>query len=492
MIAAADGPTPAPDRLGLLAQYGLLAGPLLTMLDSSIVNVAVAPIAAELHTGLATVGWTVSGYLLALGVGLAGTSFLARRFGTRAVYLASLIGFTLASAGCAAAPTIEALITARVLQGLLGAPLVPLAMSMLLGGRGSARSISPAAGMMLFLAPALGPTLGGGLIALGGWRTVFLVNIPVGLVAVLAARRIPTHLAPGRAPTAPFDLRGLVLLAAGLTGVLFGTSQGGTSGWASPMSWATLAGGVLLLAGYTAWAFHCPHPILDLALLRRRIPTLALLLCALASVVTFAAVFLLPVFMQSVQGHSAAATGLALLPQGIVTGLGTVLGRSLLTRTSIRTTVVAGFAILTVASLGLLAIDAHTSLAVTATILTGRAAAIGLVITPLLYAITSTLDTHQLADANSLFNIWQRIAGSLGIGLIAALFTTQTHTHGPVPALHTTALLLTAIAAAAALAAILLPNQRVDVDTPGAGIDVGTAGSQPRDTGRADPFTTLS
>ncbi len=120
MTIAGDGPTPTLDRLGFLAQYGLLAGPLLTMLDSSIVNVAVAPIAAELHTGLATVGWTVSGYLLALGVGLAGTSFLARRFGTRAVYLASLIGFTLASAGCAAAPTIEALITARVLQGLPG------------------------------------------------------------------------------------------------------------------------------------------------------------------------------------------------------------------------------------------------------------------------------------------------------------------------------------------------------------------------------------
>ncbi len=338
-------------------------------------------------------------------------------------------------------------------------------MSMLLGGRGSARSISPAAGMMLFLAPALGPTLGGGLIALGGWRTVFLVNIPVGLVAVLAARRIPVHLTPGRVRTAPFDLRGLLLLAAGLIGVLFGASQGGTSGWASPASWAPLAGGVLLLTGYTAWAFHVPHPILDLGQLRRRIPTLALLLCALASVVTFAAVFLLPVFMQSVQGHSAAATGLALLPQGIVTGLGTVLGGSLLTRISIRTTVVAGFAILTVASLGLLAIDAYTSLAVTATILTGRAVAIGLVITPLLYAITSTLDTDELADANSLFNIWQRIAGSLGIGLIAALFTTQTHTHGPVPALHTTALLLTAIAAAAALAATLLPNQRVDADT---------------------------
>ncbi len=96
-------------------------------------------------------------------------------------------------------------------------------------------------------------------------------------------------------------------------------------------SWAPLTGGVLLLAAYTGWAFHVPHPILDLSLLRRRIPTLALLLCALASVVTFATVFLLPVFVQSVQRRSAAATGLALLPQGIVTGLDTVRGRNLLT-----------------------------------------------------------------------------------------------------------------------------------------------------------------
>jgi len=459
MTVAGDRPAGEPSRLSVVVQYGLLAGPLLTMLDSSIVNVAVSTISRELHAGLASVGWTVSGYLLALGVGLAATSFLARRYGTLAVYTVSLAGFTLASAACAAAPTIEFLIIARLLQGLLGAPLVPLAMSMLLGGRGNAQSISPAAGMLLFLAPALGPTVGGGLIALGGWRIVFLINVPVGLLAVLAARRIPAHRVPGRAATAPFDLRGLVLLAAGLTGVLFGASQGGTSGWTSPVSWATLGGGVLLLAGYTAWAFHAPHPVLDLTLLRQRTPSLALLLSALASVVTFAAVFLLPVFVQSVQGHSAVATGLALLPQGVMIGLGTVLGQRLLTRLSVRTTVVAGFAILAVASLGLLAIDAHTSLAVTAAILTGRAAAIGLVVTPLLYAITNTLDDAQLADANSLFNIWKRIAGSVGIGIIATLFANQTRAHGPVLALHTTGLLLTMIAIVAVAIATLLPNR---------------------------------
>ena len=456
-ITVTGGPPRA--RLGAWAQYGLLAGPLLSMLDASIVNVAVAPIARQLHAPLTQVGWAVSGYLLALGVGLTATSWLARRFGTLPVYTASVLGFTLASAGCAAAPDVRLLIAARLGQGLAGAPLVPLAMSMLLGGGRGARIVSPVAGMLLFLAPALGPTAGGGLIAAFGWRSVFLINVPVGLAAAIAARHIHPQRAPGRAPTAPLDAAGLVLLAAGLTGVLLGASQGSATGWARPASWAPLAAGALLLAGYAARAARHPHPVLDLALLRRRTPALGMALCAFASVVTFAAVFILPVFTQAVQGHSAAATGLALLPQGIITGLGTVAGQRLLTRLSIRATVTAGFTVLTAASLGLLAITAATPLAVTAAILAGRAAAIGLVITPLLDAITGTLHLAELADANTVFNICQRIAGALGIGLITALFTASAQAHGPVAALHTTGLLLTGIAAIAAGAATLLPGR---------------------------------
>ena len=120
-----DPSTPGP-RLGPLVQYALLAGPLLSMLDSSIVNVAVEPIARELHAPLTVVQWTVSGYLLALGAGLAGTAYLARRFGTLPVYRASAIAFTAASALCALAPGAAVLVAARIVQGLVAAPLVAL------------------------------------------------------------------------------------------------------------------------------------------------------------------------------------------------------------------------------------------------------------------------------------------------------------------------------------------------------------------------------
>jgi EmrB/QacA subfamily drug resistance transporter len=448
-------------RLGPLVQYALLAGPLLSMLDSSVVNVAVEPIARQLHASLTTVQWTVSGYLLALGAGLAGTAYLARRFGTLPVYRVSVIAFTLASALCALAPGAGALIAARVIQGLVAAPLVPLAMSMLLGrGTGARRSISPLAGIMLFLGPALGPTVGGALIEAGSWRAIFLINVPLGALAAVAVRFVPAVLAPGRTPEARFDLPGLVLLAAGLTGLLFGASQGPASGWTSAVTLAPLTAGAVLLAGYAGWALRQDQPALDLSLARQKVPALSMALCALASVVTWAAVFLLPVFVQSVQGRSALAAGLALLPQGLITGLSTALAPRLLTRLTVRVTVLAGFAVLAVASLGLFLVTATTSLWLIALILACRSVSIGLVINPLLQALTEPLRPEQLGDANTLFNAWQRIAGSFGIGLLAALYAAQSRAHGPVSALHLAGVVLALIAGAGALAALALPRVR--------------------------------
>jgi EmrB/QacA subfamily drug resistance transporter len=452
-------PTPARPRLGPFAQYALLAGPLLSMLDSSVVNVAVEPMARELHADLTTVQWTVSGYLLALGAGLAGTAYLARRFGTLQVYRASVIAFTVTSALCALAPDARLLVAARVAQGLMAAPLVPLAMSMLLGGRG-AKSISPLAGIMLFLGPALGPTIGGALIGTVGWRSIFLLNVPVGALAALAVRSVPAALAPGPTPGARFDLPGLLLLAAGLTGLLYGASQGATSGWASAATLTALAVGGVLIACYARWARRRDQPALDLSLASQRVPALSMALCALASVVTWAALFLLPVFVQSVQGRTALAAGLALAPQGLITGLSAALAPRLLARLTVRVTVLTGFAVLASASVGLLLIAAATPLWLIAVILACRSVSIGLVINPLLQALIAPLRPEQLGDANTLFNAWQRIAASFGIGMIAALYTAQTHVRGPVPALHLAGVVLVSIAVVGSLAALALPSTR--------------------------------
>jgi len=447
-------------RLTPVVQYALLAGPLLSMLDSSIVNVAVAPIARELHASLPVVQWTVSGYLLALGTGLAVTAYLSRKFGTLPLYQASVLAFTVASAACAAAPNVEFLLLTRIVQGLVAAPLVPMAMSMLFGRSEATRSMPVTAGLLLFLGPALGPTVGGALIGAVGWRSIFLINIPTGVAAVLAVRRIPPDMAPGPSENSSLDLRGLLLLTVGLALLLLGISQGGVVGWASTESWLPLLVGTALLMTYAPWAARIDQPALNLDLARNAAAALALTLCALASVVTFAAVFLLPVFIQEVQGHSALAAGLAMLPQGLVTGLSTVLGQRAAGKVTVRTTVLTGFALLTITSAGLLAINEQTSLGVTALLLAGRSVSIGLVISPLLTVLTEPLQEAELNDATTLFNIWQRIAGSLGVGLIASVFAEQARTHGPVEALHVIAILITVVAAVGFAGSPLLPATR--------------------------------
>ncbi|MBL7489702.1 MFS transporter [Frankia sp. AgB1.9] len=452
-------------RFGPSAQYALLAGPLLTMLDSSIVNVAVEPISRQTHTALPTVQWIISGYLLALGAGLALTSYLARRFGTIPAYTGFLAAFTVTSALCAAAPGAGTLIAARVLQGLAGAPLVPLAMSMLLGGSGGAKSrMSPAAGILLFLGPALGPSLGGlllGAVSGGdGWRVLFLINVPIGALAIAAARRLPAGVSPPPQPAARPDPVGLLLLVAGLVGVLYGVDRITRGSWTPPMTWGPVIGGVAVLVLYTLRSRSVEHPALDLSILRDRSVALAFTLCGTASVAAWSIVFVVPVFLESAQGHSALMTGVALLPQGIVTGLSTLAGASAGEKIGVRPTVLGGFALLVVASAGLFVLGDETPLWLTALILAARAGAVGLTITPLVLVATEPLRPEQQADANTAFNVVQRILGSFGIGLVATLFTRRAAHAGAVPALHTVALLITVLAGLSTFAAFYLPRPR--------------------------------
>jgi EmrB/QacA subfamily drug resistance transporter len=426
-LAVSRPTTTSPDRLGLLAQIGLLAGPFLSMVDSNVVNVALPDIARALHSPLATAQWVVSGYLLALAAVLAASAYLAKRHGTRRVYRAALVGFTAASVLCALAPSIETLIALRALQGGLGAPLVPLAMNLLLGGRGAARRMPPTAGMLLFLAPALGPTLGGLLLPVAGWPAIFLINLPVGLLGYLGMWRVPADPADHGDPTVRFDPFGLVLLATGLTAALYGATEGPLEGWTADRVWPFLVGGAGLLTGYVAWAIRRPHPALDVKLLRRGRTALAVGLSSLAAVVMFVMLFLIPIFLQTVQGASPLTAGLTLLPQGLMTGVGTVLGEKLPGRVGLRSSVVVGMAILAASTAALLVVGATTPAAVTAAILIGRGLALGLTIQPLLHAMVGGLTSAEVADANTLFNVAQRLAGSVGISLLATFFQTREH-----------------------------------------------------------------
>jgi EmrB/QacA subfamily drug resistance transporter len=484
--ATSGAPAAIPDgtaRLPVRLRLAFLAGPMLSMIDSSVVNVAVPVIVRALHTTLNVAAWAVSGYLLGLACGLAVTPWLARRFGTLRAYTAAMLAFTLASAACALVPGVGLLIAARVMQGLAGAPMVPLAMSLILdpkrgGGREArgqglaergARSMPASAGIVLFAAPALGPAIGGLLISGFGWRSVFLINLPIGLLALAAARTVRGAVPGGADPSARLDGPGLALLAAGLGLATYGASQGPAHGWLSAGSAPAWAGGLLLVGSYLRRERHVlreraagvrrPPPAVNLRLLRSPQRALVLALACAASVVLFAVLFLAPVFLQQIQHHSTIVTGLVLLPQGVVMGLASWLGSELIERGKARPAVITasvsgGLALLAASTLGLLLLTAATPLWVTTALLCGRGVALGLTIQPLVMAFLAGTGESEMPDANTLFNMAERLSGSFGIALLATLYASRAAATGSaLTAFRGCALVLTVAAAVGAVAA---------------------------------------
>ncbi len=265
-------------------------------------------------------------------------------------------------------------------------------------------------------------------------------------------------LADGGDRGARLDLAGLLLLAAGLGLATYGASQGPDRGWLSAAAAPAWAGGLVLITGYLLWArrwagSHVRPPAVNLSLLASPLRSVTLALACVASVVLFAVLFLAPVFLQDVQHRSATVTGLVLLPQGIVMGLASWLGNAVVERGKARPAVIAysvsaGLALLAASTAGLVLLTAQTPAWLTAALLCGRGVALGLTVQPLVLALVDDLDDARMPDANTLFNIAERLSGSFGIALLATFYAARTQLTGSaVTALHDCALVLAAVSA---------------------------------------------
>src|SRR3954471_465617 len=207
----------------------VILGAIMSVLDTTIVNVALDTLSRDLQTSLDGIQWVVTGYMLALAAVIPVTGWAATRFGARRLYVVSLILFTLGSALCGFAWSSSTLIGARVLQGLGGGMLMPIGQMILVreaGPRNMARVMS-AIGVPIILAPVFGPTLGGLLVEHAGWQWIFLVNLPIGVAAVIAALRLLPRDEAAPAAAGKLDAIGLGLVASGLVGVTYGLAQSG-------------------------------------------------------------------------------------------------------------------------------------------------------------------------------------------------------------------------------------------------------------------------
>jgi len=400
----------------------VILGMTMSILDTTIVNVALDTLSEDLHSTLAQIQWVATGYLLALAAVIPLTGWAARRFGAKRVYLASIALFTLGSALCGVAGSSTSLILFRVLQGVGGGMIMPVAQMIMAEVAGPKRMgrVMGVVVMPAMLAPILGPVVGGLILENLHWSWIFFVNVPIGIIALALGWRMLPESELGEA--GKLDWVGLLLLVTSMPLVVFGLSEIATKeSFTAPVVVWPIVGGLVLAAIFGWHALRTARPLLDVRLYANRVFAAASLTTFGLGAALFGAMILVPLYYQQVRGESVIVTGLLVGPQG----LGMLLVSPWIARMTDRfgggRVAIVGVSLLTLSSLPLCFIGADTSIAFLSFILLVRGVGIGLSFIPTTTVAFAALRTDQLSDATPQMNVLQRVGGAIGTAVLAVV-----------------------------------------------------------------------
>ncbi len=436
----------------------IAGGVFMSVLDMTVVNVALGSLAAHLGATVGSVQWVVTTYLLALAATIPLTGWATRRFSASRVYTAGLILFTTGSALCAAAWSLPSLCAFRAVQGVGAGVLFPVAQTILSREAGPSRMAKAMSifGSVAVIAPILGPILGGFVVDHLSWRWIFLVNIPIGLASLaLAVARLPE---PTTEPVGRPDLTGLLMLGGGLPLLIYGCTE-----LAAGASFASFRGGGLFLLGLALIAqfvFHAlrvTRPLLDLKLFRNRTYWLASAALFVFSAAVFGPYLVMPLFFRQVQHASPMLAGTLFASQGIGAAAAIHAGGRLAGRLPAGLLATIGAAAATLFTIPLATFTASTSHGVAVAVLIGRGFGIGLVMIPLIAAALSELTPPQLSDGSAQNNVIQRIGSSIGTAAIAVLLSSELAGNGDHSSASVAHAYNVTLWAAVGLAAAVLP-----------------------------------
>jgi EmrB/QacA subfamily drug resistance transporter len=401
----------------------VVIGAILSILDTTIVNVALDTLSRDLHSPLADIQWVATGYMLALAAVIPVSGWAAGRFGAKRLWVASVVLFTLGSALSGLAWSTETLVIFRVLQGIGGGMIMPVGTMMLTRAAGPARlgRIMSIIGMPMILAPIFGPTLGGLIIDHLDWRWIFYVNVPVGILAVAMGMRLLPNVEEGVYRT-KLDRIGLALLGLGVPLFVYGLAEIGQSGGlAAPQAYGPLAVGAVLVAAFVAHALRVDQPLLDVRLFRSASFSAAAATTFVLGACLFGAMIIMPLYFQLVRGEDAVTTGLLLIPQGIGAAMAMPLAGRFSDRVGGGRVALAGLAVTLVTTLPFIALQADTSYLLISAAMIGRGLGIGLTMMPAMTAAYARLRPEDIAHATPQLNVLQRVGGSIGTAALTVV-----------------------------------------------------------------------
>ncbi len=403
----------------------LIVGMFMSILDTSIVNVAIPTLQNEFGVTTDDVQWVITAYTLMLGVVVPASAWLGDRLGLNRLYNLAMIGFAAGSALCGLAWDLNSLVIFRILQAIPGGilPVVSLPMVYRIVPREKIGAAMGLYGLGIVVAPAIGPTLGGYLVEYVDWRLIFYINVPVGIIGTVAAALVLPKF-PG-VPGRRFDVLGFITIGGGLFSLLLALSEGESWGWGSYRILGLFTVSVLLLALFVVIELEVSDPLLNVRVFRYWPFTNSLLLISVLMVGLFGVLFYIPLFLQQVQGMGALDAGITLLPQALVMAVLMPFAGRLYDRIGPRWPATIGVTIVAIATYLMHNLTIDTSREQLIWWLMLRAVGLGIAMMPIMTGGLSAVPPAEVNAASAFNNVAQRTAAALGVAVLTAIFTTQ-------------------------------------------------------------------
>jgi EmrB/QacA subfamily drug resistance transporter len=426
--AAAPAATPFNMRAILAPLVAIIVGIFMVVLDTTAVNVAVPGLVRQFHGTIPTLQWTITGYALAQAAVIPLAGWLSDRFGAKGLFLTSLVLFTLGSALCATAQSSGMLIAFRVLQGLGGGFVLPVAMAYIyrLSPPEKVGAVMGLMGIPILLAPAIGPVLAGWLVQYASWRWIFLLNLPVGVIGVtLGLRSLPVT---ARQVTGGLDLPGMILGPLAFVALSYGITEG-SGGWTSDKALGGIVVGAIALVLFVRAELRAEAPLLELRVIKAIDFSLAMVAQWVGQFALFGALFLVPLFVQQVRGYGAFDTGLILLPQAIAAAVFMPIGGVLFDRIGARPLVMGGSALLAGAAFMLTSMSSTTKGTDLILPLALYGAGMGLMMMPINTHLINAAPRRLVSRVTSLIGALQQVITSLTIVGMSTILTSRPSYH---------------------------------------------------------------
>jgi DHA2 family lincomycin resistance protein-like MFS transporter len=409
----------------------LLASTFVVILNETIMSVALPSLILDLDITAATAQWLTTGFLLTMAIIIPTTGQILQRFSTRSVFITAMSLFSAGTLLAAAAPGFPVLLTARIIQASGTALMIPLLMTTVLTFVPASRrgQMFGLISIVIAVAPAVGPTVSGLILNSLSWRWMFIIVLPIALIALILGTILVRNISETR--KVRFDFISIALAAVGFGGLIFGLSSIGeaAAGEAPVEPWIPVVIGVLALAAFVYRSTKLQvqdRALMDLRPFRNRVFTISLILILVSFAALFGSLILLPIYLQDVLGLSTLQTGLMLLPGGVAMGVAAPIVGRLFDRFGPRPLVIPGAFVLSASLWGMTMLDANSPVGLVIAIHIALNVGLGFMLTPLLTSALGSLPKNLYSHGSAIINTLQQVAGAAGTALFITLLTTGT------------------------------------------------------------------